>query len=169
MNPEHATFLAHIDLPAFQDGTDRGLWGLHTPRDQIVWPHVIFWLPADAKVMPCGKVYLRFDLQGYPLKAPTACPWDVEANGILPEARWPKGRTQVDAIFKPKWKSFALYVACDRVAMEGHPDWPEKYPSLWWQSTFTIVKYLDFIQSCLNRCQYEHPDDTPTALVATAS
>lgn len=169
MNPEHATFLAHLDTPAFQAGSDRGRWGLYTARDAIVWPHVVIWLPADVQVMPSCRVHLRFALHGYPLKAPTACPWDVEADVALPVERWPKGRTQVNAIFKPGWKSFALYAPCDRVAMEGHPDWPERYPSLYWQPTFTIVRYLELVHACLNRNQYEHPDDTSPTLVAAVA
>ena len=169
MNPEQTIFIAHSEAAAFQDGCDRGQWGLHTPLGEIVWPHVIFWFPADLSVMPSGKVFLRFNLQGYPLSAPTACPWDVEQNAILATDKWPKGRAQVSAVFKPSWNGGALYAPCDRVAIPNHTEWPKQYPSLFWQQTFTIVTYLNFIHACLNRTQYEKTDNTPPAVVESAN
>lgn len=165
MNPEQKIFIAHSETAAFQDGCDRGHWGLYTPLGDIVWPYVIFWIPADKCVMPSEKMFLRFNLEGYPLAAPTACPWDVEKNTVLPTESWPKGRAQVAAIFKPTWNSGALYLPCDRVAIPNHTDWPKQYPNLYWQPTYTIVCYLAFVHACLNRNQYEKPNDSPPVVV----
>ena len=171
MKPEHIIFLAHLESAAFQEGVDKGRWGMCVPPESIAWPHVIIWVSADTQVMAGGRVNLRFDLEGYPLKAPTACPWDLEKGAALDPEKWPRGRPQVEGVFKPGWNQTALYLPCDRKATDGgsHAGWASTIPSLWWKPDFTVVKYLDFVHGCLNRQQYENPQYSAPALVAAAA
>ncbi len=64
---------------------------------------------------------------------------------------WPKGPGNISAVFNPNWNGgIALYAPCDRAAMAGHDAWKVKFPGWWWQSDFTIVKYLEFVHKCVN-------------------
>jgi len=67
----------------------------------------------------------------------------------------PKGLGNVTKVFNPEWNNgVALYAPCDRMAMPGHESWKPQFPNVWWQPGFTIVVYLDFVHSCLNRRKY---------------
>lgn len=92
-----------------------------------------------------GRIVLRFNLEGYPAKAPTGQPWDAENRGPLPNARWPRGSRHLNAIFNPNWNAAALYMPCDRVAMEGHDAWKQTFPEWWWTPRHTITHYLTFV------------------------
>ncbi len=157
MSPDEAVFRAHVAAPAFQDGLDRGRWGLLEPNGPWIWPHVILWVPADLALLPAGRLYLRFTLDRYPQQAPTACPWDVEKNMIMPRALWPKGPGNVTEVFGSNFSQIGLYAPCDRVAMVNHAQWKTTFPDLWWQPHFTIVVYLDFVHQVLNRQKYACP------------
>ncbi len=79
-------------------------------------------------------------------------------NSGLDYARWPKGPGNVSSVFNPNWPQLnsatALYAPCDRAAMPGHEGWKEQFPCVWWQPEFTIVVYLEFIHSILNKKRY---------------
>ncbi len=156
MSPDEAIFRAHFASPAFQDGLDRGRWGLYESSE--TWPHVILWVPADQAVLAAGRLYLRFDLERYPQQAPTACPWDIEHNTALPRDKWPKHSgsqpNPITQVFGSSWSPVALYAPCDRVAMRGHDVWAQQHPDLWWQPRFSLVVYLDFVHGILNRQKY---------------
>ncbi len=155
MSPDEALFHAHLDSAPFQSGVDAGRWALHSEPSAIVWPHPIFWLQADEDLIAAGKLFLRFTVDGYPQAAPSACPWDMEKNCRLDPALWPKGPGNVTKVFNPNWNNgVALYAPCDRLAMPGHESWKPQFPGVWWQPASTIVVYLDFVHSCLNRRKY---------------
>lgn len=155
MRPDEAIFHAHLEEAPFQAGADAGRWGLLGTSADIAWPHPVIWVEADRETMHAGRVYLRFDASGYPQSAPTACPWDSEKNCRLDPAAWPNGPGNVSKVFNPGWNNgTALYAPCDRVAMAGHESWQPQFPSVWWQPSFNIAVYLDFIHSCLNRSKY---------------
>lgn len=159
MNPEEAIFRRHVAEAPFQSGLDRGQWGFHESLDQMVWPVVTLWVQTDEALVPTTKTYLRFDLSGYPLSAPTSRPWDAEKNQFLPPEKWPRGEGNVSKVFNPGWNSgIALYAPCDRAAMNGHETWRSQFPGVWWEPTLTIVAYLRFIHSVLNRQQYAKAD-----------
>ncbi len=155
MSPDAALFYAHLEEAPVQAGADAAKWGLAGDAVDIVWPHPIFWVQADEDLVAAGKVFLRFTVDGYPQTAPTACPWDTEKNSRLDSDLWPKGPGNVTKVFNPGWNNgVALYAPCDRMAMPGHEVWKPQFPNVWWQPGFTIVVYLDFIHSCLNRRKY---------------
>jgi hypothetical protein len=155
VSPDEALFHAQLEDAPFQAGVDAAKWGLHGEVANIAWPHPVFWVQSDEDLVAFGKVFLRFTADGYPQAAPTACPWDMEKNCRLDPALWPKGPGNVIRIFNPGWNNgVALYVPCDRMAMLGHESWKSQFPNVWWQPSCTIVVYLDFVHSYLNRRKY---------------
>ncbi len=151
MKPNESLLKAHLESAAFLAGVDCGKWGVHSATD-LTFP--VIWVRGDKQVIQAGRVYLRFDTTGYSQQAPTACPWDVTTNAKLAPGLWPKGAS-VASVFNPAWNDNALYAPCDRVAMQGHDDW-KRYPQWWWQPSFTIVLYLEFVHVCLNPADYEN-------------
>ena len=151
MSPDERLFKAHLEEASFQSGVDASKWGLHGEVKDIVWPHAILWVAADTFTYGPGKIYLRFDLTGYPTSAPTACPWNVTTNQRLEDAAWPSLSGKFKRVFRHDWQiKDALYAPCDRRAMAGHEPWEKQFPTWWWKPNFTIVKYLSFVHLCLN-------------------
>ncbi len=155
MSPDLELFNKHIKEAEFQIGLDKGMWGIVDENLQRPnWPYVIIWIKAAKKINAPDKLYLRFELSGYPSSAPTACPWDMSSNQPLPNDLWPQGNKFVSATFRPSWNNKALYAPCDRIAMVGHEGWKTQWPNLWWQPTFKIDVYLHFIHRLLNSSDY---------------
>jgi hypothetical protein len=83
-------------------------------------------------------------LDGYPAQAPAGRPWDIERSAMLSPELWPVSRLAV-ATFRQDWSvsnGGAPYVACDRVALSGHTDWPAAHPQRAWNPGRTITFYL---------------------------
>lgn len=151
MKPDESLFRAHLEEAPFQSGVDSAKWGLHGETKEIVWPNPILWVGADIKILPAGKIFLRFTVDDYPAVAPTACPWDTAKNARLENALWPKLSGKFAKVFRHDWNiKDALYAPCDRRAMTNHDQWKQQFPLWWWQAHFTIIKYLGFIHLCLN-------------------
>ncbi|MFA6087235.1 hypothetical protein [Mucilaginibacter sp.] len=144
-------FEKHISEFEFQHGVESGMWGLQTEAPAITWPFVTIWVQALATYYPPEKCYLRFTLNDYPQSAPTACPWDIENGTILTAGIWPKGSAKLNPVFNPAWNNAtALYAPFDRLAIPGHDGWKTQYPEYYWQSSFKITAYLQFIHRLLN-------------------
>jgi hypothetical protein len=156
MSPDESLLRLHMTMAPFQMGLDQGKWGWHNEAQAVRWPYVLLWIHAASKPGLPDKYSFRFQLDGYPQQAPTACPWDMELDVALPANQWPKGPQRVSKVFAPHWKATALYCPCDRIAMVQHDQWQQQYPDLWWRSDFTIVKYLDFVHWLLNSRDYLH-------------
>jgi len=157
MKPDESLFKTHLEEAPFQSGCDAGKWGLVGEAKDIIWPNATLWVRADVLIVPFGKIYLRFTLDGYPAFAPTACPWDIERNGRLEDGLWPKIPGKFMRVFRLDWQfKAALYAPCDRIAMAGHEPWRQQFPHWWWQSHFTIVRYLEFVHMCLNPIRYDN-------------
>lgn len=153
----------HIENPLFQLGIDKDKWGIVGSKADIEsnWPKLIVWIkPAQKKDGP-EKYYLRFDLSGYPEKAPTATLWDVEDDKKLSFDSWPNGRNQwVNSVFKQNWKNGdCLYLPCDRKSCEGshRRDWKKKHPHLMWVTgEDTLYKYVSYVYKVLNSKDYKN-------------
>ena len=155
MTPAESAFRAHIGESPFLEGVDREKWGLHGDSSDVQWPNPLIWVQAAPKTNCPDRVYLRFDLIGYPSDAPTACPWDIAKNATLDFAKWPRGRRYVSKVFNPRWnKGKALYAPCDRLAMIGHEQWKKTHPADWWSSSDSIEKYLNFVHGLLQLEDY---------------
>lgn len=156
MKPDESLFKSHLEEAPFQSGADAGKWGLQGESKDIIWPHPILWVRADTAIVPVGKIFFRFTVDGYSATAPTACPWNVEKNMRLENALWPRLTGKFARVFRLDWNGgIALYAPCDRMAMSGHEPWQQQFPFWWWQQHFTIVKYLEFVHMCLNPFRYE--------------
>ena len=155
MKPDEALFLANLEEAAFRSGVDRGRWGFPTGEPSIEWPCCILWVQSETRFAESGRITLRFDLDGYPMKAPNAQPWDLEQYAMLPKEKWPKGPGNVSKVFNPGWNSTALYAPCDRVAMVGHDAWKTSHAYWWWTPDKSITHYLEFVHRCLNPSDYE--------------
>lgn len=131
----------HLSSGIVLSGVLRGRWRIveHT------WPLVFIDVIArDGRAVP-----LRFDCAGYPDQPPTAMPWDAKAQCQLAAARWPCGG-RVSQVFNPGWKGgSALYIPCDRQAIEGHSGWLSQYPWMIWQPDRGLVHYLQLVWEIL--------------------
>jgi hypothetical protein len=154
MNPSMAMLIMHLQEAGFQQGMDEGMWGIQNDVGMELpnWPYVFIWIAARDKPGCPNKYYFRFDMTGYPA-APTALPWNMERNERLENDKWPKGKgVIVSSVFNPGWPS--LYAPCDRLAMQGHPDWQKEFPDYWWKEGSRIEKYLSFIHTRLQSNDY---------------
>jgi hypothetical protein len=155
MKPDTAIFHQHVNDGDFQTGVDQGMWGICNENSEYpTWPMVVIWVQAASKPNRLDKYHFRFDLAGYPSAAPTTCPWNIETGNRLDSSLWPKGSRFVSSTFNPGWNQNALYAPCDRVAMVGHHGWKTQFPDLWWQPTFKITVYLNFLHRLLNSSDY---------------
>lgn len=155
--PDELLFIRHLNGGSFMAGVDRGDWGVVDPTGVSTWPIVFLWISAASKNGCPDRYSFRFDLAGYPAKAPTAQPWDEKLGMPLPATQWPKGKGNVQCVFNPGWNASALYAPCDRRAMDGHDAWREVHPTLWWKPEFTIVKYVSFVHKLLHSEDYVNP------------
>jgi hypothetical protein len=155
MKPNESLFKTHLESPIFLSGRDSGRWGLYGSMESIDLAAPVLWVRADKRFAPDQRIFLRFDIQNYPQLAPTGCPWDVRLNAKLAPALWPRGG-HVSTVFNPAWNDHALYAPCDRLAMQGHDVWKSVSAQWWWQPTFTVVKYLEFVHVCLNPADHEN-------------
>lgn len=156
MTAEEALFRAHMEAASYRSGQNRDRWG-HPVETPMAWPQCVLWIQSDSRLTTEGsdRVFLRFDVTGYPASAPTAVPWDIENNRPLPGDKWPKGPGNVSKVFNPGWNSGALYCPCDRVAMVGHETWKDVHPQWWWTADSHLSLYLEFLHRCLNPRDHE--------------
>lgn len=138
-----------LESARFRAGAARGRWtllGLEWPQ---LFVRVASWF-GDG-------VVLKMDCSDYPHQPPTAMPWDVERSARLDFARWPRGG-RVAKVFRPDWKDgTALYLPCDRLSIEGHPNWLSEFPSYIWQPERGVVQYLEIVHELLQSHELEHP------------
>lgn len=143
---DQQAFEADVNSGAFLNGSFSGRWGL----DSIAWPHALIWVRAGDG----SKLLLRFELTNYPRNAPTAQPWDRESDAALSPSRWPRGRDRINAAFNPNWNASALYIPCDRIAIQGHEAWRQQHPSMLWDPAVGIHRYVRVVSDLLGSPDY---------------
>lgn len=150
-DPDERTFRRHLVGARFRAGVDRGDWRLVS--DEWAWPHPLIAVSAAPRVGGPGEVTLRFTVDGYPATAPTAAPWDAQANAPLAPQLWPSGgRTSL--AFNPGWNASAIYIPCDRLAISGHDPWLQLHRGYVWAPGKDIVDYLLIIHDLLHSHGY---------------
>jgi len=151
IGPDQRAFEADIAEPVFRLGVVDGRWRLIS----IAWPFVFLDVAARDGLWHT----LRFNCAGYPQIAPTAGPWDMASNAILPFDRWPRGNGgRVTAVFRTDWKNgTALYLPCDRESIAGHDNWRVQLPSKIWRPEDGLVQYLELVHELLNSRDYVPP------------
>ena len=149
MKPDEKIFSDHLGNVDFQLGLENYDWGIdEIERD---WPNKIIWIKSHIKINGTEKIYLFFNLENYPEQAPTSYPWDILKDTKLIASEWPKGNPSINSAFNAGWKSgSALYIPCDRIAMQGHENWKQNHPDIWWTSDKTITHYLKTVFRLLN-------------------
>lgn len=143
---DQQAFEADVSSGAFLNGSLSGRWGL----DSVAWPHALIWVRARDG----SRVLLRFELTNYPRNAATAQPWDAASNAALTPARWPRGEARVSAAFNANWNANALYIPCDRIAIQGHEAWRQQHPSMLWDAAAGIHRYVRVVSDLLGSPDY---------------
>jgi hypothetical protein len=134
--------LLELDLaaPAFRCGEIEGQWR----HLATTWPHAVFAVAAPPRPRAPDTYEFRFNCSGYRATPVSAQPWDHAANRSLPDARWPTGPRILSSIFRPEWRNGqCLYLPCDGMSIEGHPNWRIEHPSRLWQPDRGIICYLE--------------------------
>jgi hypothetical protein len=147
MAPDEKALRSDVESGRFLAGEARGRWRLIS----IEWPCAQIGVTAKDE----QEFVLRFDCAGYPQNPPTARLWDTARNVPLPLGGWPKGGGRVAAVFNPNWKSgVALYLPCDRTAIEGHDNWRHEHPAKIWNPAKGIAQYVEIVHELLQSRDY---------------
>lgn len=147
MAPDEKALRADLESGRFLAGETRRRWRLIS----LEWPMVQIAVAARDE----HEYVLRFDCSGYPQNPPTARLWDSVRNMPLEVALWPKGGGRITAAFRSDWKGgVALYLPCDRTAIEGHDGWRTEHPSKIWNPSRGITQYLEIVHELLQSRDY---------------
>lgn len=144
----------HIAAGPFQSGVELKKWQLVS----IDWPHAVISITATPHEGWPAAYSFRFECTNYPDSPVTAQPWDLDNILPLNPGKWPGGTERFIKVFNPGWKEGqCLYLPCDRISMEGHPDWLIKHPHLIWKPDSNITLYLGAVHELLNSSSYTGP------------
>ena len=155
--PDERTFRQHLAGGAFLRGSARGRWRLV----KIAWPHAVIAVSAAPRAGSPSEYGFRFELTNYPQVPPTAQSWDLEHDRPLEPGRWPTGRSRLAGAFNPGWNAQALYLPCDRLAIQGHDAWVTQHPSMIWRPSGDITQYLSVLHELLTSGDYTGARDVP--------
>jgi hypothetical protein len=146
LSPAERSVRAHLVGARFQSGADEGRWRLIS----MEWPNALIAVSAAARQGASPEFVLRFDLSGYPQPGPTAGIWDVSTNALLAADLRPKGEV-AGQVFRADWENGrALYAPWDHVALDTHPDWPQKHARQAWHARRDLAFYLSNTWDVLN-------------------
>ena len=147
MAPDEKALRADLESGRFLAGAARRRWRLIA----FDWPLVYISVVARDE----RGYLLRFDCSGYPHNPATARLWDPDRNVPLEVGLWPKGGGRIAAVFRNDWKGgVALYLPCDRIAIEGHDNWRTEHPSKIWNPSSGIAHYLEVVHELLHCRDY---------------
>jgi hypothetical protein len=160
--PDQRLFEADVEGAPFRIGVTKGLWAqaeTNVLPAGAGWPKAFFWMAAAPRTDAPDRFYVALDLSGYRSVAPTGAFWDPVKKAPLEPETWPKGKpgSRFAMVFKTsgfQGCGSAFYHPYDRVAMQGHVDWPRQQPHLIWSSSHTIVDYLEEFQALLTSGDY---------------
>jgi len=128
--------------PRLLAAEDDGRYGVHA----FNYPIVLAWVSADK-----GRLGLRLDCVEYPTQAPAGRPWNLTAGMPLQVERWPTG-SRASQVFRRDWSPTngdAPYLACDRIPLRTHPDWPRVMQERSWNATRDLAFYLEQVYATL--------------------
>lgn len=149
IGPDQRALCDHLRSARFQAGIDSGRWRLISKS----WPNALIAISAAPREGAPAEFVLKFELSGYPTIAPNGCPWDLDADTVLPAAKRPKG-VRVGQIFRADWnEGRGLYAPWERLALD-HADWAAKYPKDIWTPRRDLTFYLTNVHDALNNDDY---------------
>ncbi|SRR5258708_26184567 len=158
--PDQRLFESDLLSAEYRNGIAKGLWGLAEADvlpDGAVWPKVFFWMAAAPRANAPERYYVALDAAGYRATPPTGTFWDPIKKAALELGKRPKGKpgSRFAMVFRTDWENGrAFYHPYDRVAAQGHAEWPKEQPHLIWTSSHTIVDHLEEFQSLLTCGDY---------------
>jgi hypothetical protein len=146
---------ADLARPEFVAGVVRGDWSLARQASEAEWPCVYIWVRAARRPKSPDQYMVRWDLQGYNAQSPTGAFWDAAMNDFRARADWPKGTSgsMVAQVFRVEgWAApgRGFYHPYDRLAREGHNQWPEQDPRHVWTNGHTLTDFLSLVHRWLN-------------------
>ncbi|MCU1463245.1 MAG: hypothetical protein JWO37_3320 [Acidimicrobiales bacterium] len=150
--PDERALRAHLRGGRFVAGVAGWEWQLLS----ISWPFAVIAISAAERDNGPKEFAVRFELTGYPHTAPTGGLWDVDADACLPPDRRPKGE-RVGMLFRTDgWAggASAMYAPWDRIGLQAHPDWAEKYPMEAWNPTRDLSFILSQLHERFNADDY---------------
>lgn len=151
ITPAERVFNTHLVQGPFLSGVARKRWRLIS----IEWPIALIAVSAATRPNGSDEYVLRFDLTNYPQFGPTARPWNSTLNAPLEDGMRPHGKIHVPKAFRTDWKNgIALYLPCDREAIQGHDTWQHQHPSMIWNPNGDITQYLRIVHDLLNSSDY---------------
>ena len=144
--PDQAALRRAIESADFVRGAALRQWR-HIRTD---WPHAYFSVTAAD-----GQEFVfRCECANFP-DTPSVGLWDLETNASLEAAKRPRGVGDVAMVFRCDWENGRyLYHPHDRVAANGHSDWPQKYPALTWKREKGIAQLLLEMHNLLHGDEY---------------
>lgn len=150
---------ADLQKADFLMGVAAGRWALEQPVAEAAWPIVYTRIPAAPRASGPDSWLVRWDVDGYGAKSPTGGFWDVAANGCVEPQKWPKGRdgSPVAGVFKVAgWAApgRGFYHPYDRLAREGHHEWPANNPQYVWTEQNTLTDFVALVQRWVNCGDY---------------
>lgn len=158
--PDQRLFDEDLNSAEFRAGVLNGRWGLVEAAalpDGAVWPRVHLWMGAAPRPNAPERFFVALDAAGYRSVPPTGTFWDADKKASLEAAKRPKGRAEsrFAKVFRTDWENgIAFYHPYDRVAAQGHPQWPMEQPRRIWTSLHTIVDWLEEFHSLLQSGDY---------------
>lgn len=149
--PDERSLASDLEGVRFRDGADRGFWRLVS----LDWPFALIAVSAAPRTGGPTEFLLRIDCTGYPVEAPTACPWDALTNAPLAEDKRPRGE-RVGPVFRADWRGGrALYAPWDRTGLSEHPGWSREHPLWAWHAGRDISFFLENVHELLNDDDYD--------------
>jgi hypothetical protein len=146
MSPAERLFRHDVTQGArFLLGAAAGHWRLVS----IDWPHAVIVVSATRGDVR-REVALRFNLDRYRSVPPTAMPWDATRDAMLEPEQWPSGGPALNRAFNAQWRTDALYIPYDRVALPGHEGWITARPEYAWGPDCDITTYLKHVRRLLD-------------------
>lgn len=151
---------ADLQKAEFRIGVSKGYWTLDSGVAESDWPHVYTWIQAAPRTNSPDRLLVHWNVDGYGSQPQTGAFWDESANTFLPAGKWPKGRpgSTVASVFKVSgWAVPAqgFYHPYDRLARNGHNEWPNQNPQYVWSEKITLTDFISLIHRWLN-CEDYH-------------
>jgi len=150
--PDERTVREHLRGGRFQSGVAAGHWRLIC----VKWPVAMVAISAAARGDSPAEFVLRFDLSGYPHTAPTGGLWDAATDASLPAGCRPKGERAAQLFRTDGWLggASAMYAPWDRMGLQAHPDWAQRYPHDAWNPARDLSFVLSKVHEVLNADDY---------------
>lgn len=150
MAPDEKAFRANTSTGRFSAGVDANEWRLVS----IDWPHATIAIAAVPREGAPSEYCFRFELSGYPNTAATAQVWNADEGRIATADERPKVAYSPSP-FRCDWlDGTALYIPCDRLAVQGHSDWPAQHAGELWDPAKGISQYLLYVHRLLHDDAY---------------